>query len=281
MEDTNKLGAATAPDNLFTEGYVDVEPFCIRYLEAGHGEPLICLHGAGGLRLSHAHVLLAQQHRVILFEAPGFGQSLPNKHSKSMTELAETIFQATVNLGIDSFSLMGNSFGGSIALWLAVQQSQHVQALVLVAPAAIRPVLSPDEQARLQQLTPEERMAMLYAHPEHQVPTSAPEPTIIKQQQALVHRLIGPPRDDALESQMENLNIPVLVVFGTKDRVIPSEMGRHYCEKLPNCHLTMVYDAGHAVDADRPEAFVSVVGDFIQRHDAFLVSRQSGLLYPR
>jgi hypothetical protein len=42
----------------------------------------------------------------------------------------------------------------------------------------------------------------------------------------------------------------------------------------------LVYDAGHAVDADRPEAFVSVVSDFLQRHEAFLVNRQSGLIHP-
>jgi len=42
-------------------------------------------------------------------------------------------------------------------------------------------------------------------------------------------------------------------------------MGRLYCEKLPNCHLVLVYDAAYEVDADRPEAFVSVTSDFIQR----------------
>jgi pimeloyl-ACP methyl ester carboxylesterase len=102
----------------------------------------------------------------------------------------------------------------------------------------------------------------------------------VEKQQALVQRQIGPPRDEGLERRMTGLNLPVLVLFGTEDRMIPSEMGRLYSEKLPNCHLILVYDAGHAVDADRPEAFVSVVGDFLQRHEAFLVNRQSGLIHP-
>ena len=79
---------------------------------------------------------------------------------------------------------------------------------------------------------------------------------------------------------MPGLHIQVLVRFGTMDRMIPPEMGRLYCEKLPNCHLILVYDAGHEVDADRPEAFVSVVSDFIQRYEAFLVNRWSGLINP-
>jgi hypothetical protein len=41
-----------------------------------------------------------------------------------------------------------------------------------------------------------------------------------------------------------------------------------------------MYDAGHEVDADRPEAFVSVVNNFLQHHEAFLMNRQSGLINP-
>ncbi len=107
-----------------------------------------------------------------------------------------------------------------------------------------------------------------------------PDPAIIAKQQALVRRIIGPARDEALESRMPGLNVPVLLLFGTMDRMIPPEIGRMYCERLLNCHLVLVYDAGHEVDADRPEAFASVVGDFVQRHEEFLVSRQSGLINP-
>jgi pimeloyl-ACP methyl ester carboxylesterase len=255
---------------------VEADGFRIRYQEAGQGEPLVCLHGAGGLRLSRSHALLAEQYRVIAFEVPGFGQSPANERSQSMPELAHTMAQAVINLGLERFNLMGNSFGGKLALWLAVQQPERVQTLVLVAPAAIRPAAGPSPQA----LSPEERLSRLYAHPERQAPAPSPDPAILAKQQALVRRVMGPARDEALESRMPGLHVPVLVLFGTMDRMIPPEMGRLYCEKLPNCHLILVYDAGHAVDADRPEAFVSVVGDFLQRHEGFLVNRQSGLINP-
>jgi pimeloyl-ACP methyl ester carboxylesterase len=264
------------PAVLFTEGYIDADGFRIRYQEAGQGEPLVSLHGAGGLRLSRSHALLATQYRVIVFEVPGFGQSPANERSQSMADLAHTMARAATNLGLERFNLMGNSFGGKLALWLAVQQPERIQALVLVAPAAIRPAEEPSPQ----DLSPEERLARLYAHPERQAPTPPLDPTVIAKQQALVRRVMGPARDTALESRMPDLHVPVLVLFGTMDRMIPSEMGRLYCDKLPNCHLVLVYDAGHAVDADRPEAFVSVVSDFLQHHEAFLVNRQSGLINP-
>jgi glycosyltransferase involved in cell wall biosynthesis len=56
-----------------------------------------------------------------------------------MAELAATVEKAADALGLDRFELMGTSFGGKAALWLAVQHPERVRALVLEAPAAIRP----------------------------------------------------------------------------------------------------------------------------------------------
>jgi pimeloyl-ACP methyl ester carboxylesterase len=276
MVQSNEQAAVAIPDALFTEGYVEADGFRIRYQEAGQGEPLVSLHGAGGMKIYRSHALFAKQYRVIVFEVPGFGQSPANERSQSMPDLAHTMAEAVTNLGLERFNLMGNSFGGKLALWLAVQQPERVQALVLVAPAAIRLEGRQPPAA----LSPGELMARLYAHPERQAPLPPPDPAIRAKQQALVRRVMGPARDAALESHMPGLNVPVLVLFGTLDRLISPDMGRLYCEKLPNCHLVLVYDAGHEVDADRPEAFVSVVGDFLQHHEAFLVNRQSGLINP-
>src|SRR5947199_279790 len=107
-------------------------------------------------------------------------------------------------------------------------------------------------------VAPEDRLGLLYAHPERQPPRPAPDPAILAKQETLLARLAGPARDPELEEQLGGLNVSTLVLFGTLDRSIPPEMGRIYREKLPNCHLVLVYDAGHALDMDRPEAFASV-----------------------
>jgi pimeloyl-ACP methyl ester carboxylesterase len=78
---------------------------------------------------------------------------------------------------------------------------------------------------------------------------------------------------------MAALRMPVLALFGTSDRVIPPEVAHFYKEILPNCHIIMVYDAAHAIDADRPEAASAVIDDFLNRHDKFLVRNTSSLLY--
>ncbi len=79
---------------------------------------------------------------------------------------------------------------------------------------------------------------------------------------------------------MRELQVPVLALFGTADRVIPPTLAHHYSELLPACNLMMIYDAAHAVDADRPEAVASVVADFIDRREKFLVSTGSGIIHP-
>jgi pimeloyl-ACP methyl ester carboxylesterase len=94
-----------------------------------------------------------------------------------------------------------------------------------------------------------------------------------------VRRLIGPPRDAALEGKLPGLSVPTLVVFGTEDRLTPPEMARFYRQHYGNAHLMLIYDAAHLVDLDRPEAVAEVVGDFLARKERFLVSEQSGVIH--
>jgi pimeloyl-ACP methyl ester carboxylesterase len=259
----------------FRERHVEADGFRIRYLEAGDGPPLVHLHGAGGLRLSPGHELLAERRRVIAFEMPGFGGSAENTRSKDQAGLAQTMLGAADALGLDRFDLWGTSFGGKTALFLAAHAPERVSALVLEAPAAIRP-----NGSRPPSGTPEEIARRLYAHPERVPPQPAPDPEIQAKVGRLVVRLRGPDRDPALEALLPNIATPTLVLFGTLDRVIPSEMGRHYKAAMPNCSLVLVYDAGHAIGTDRPDAFREVVDDFLERREAFIISRNETLIHP-
>jgi pimeloyl-ACP methyl ester carboxylesterase len=259
----------------FKEGHVEVDGFRIRYMEAGHGAPLVHLHGAGGLRLTPGHDLLSRQFHVIALEMPGFGQSPENTRTQNMPELASTMGRTIEELGIDSFNLMGTSFGGKTALWLALQHEERILALVLEAPAAIRP-----EGADPPSGSPEEMARRLYAHPERLPPIPLPDPAVQAKTRKLVARLRGPDRHADLERQLAGLATPTLVLFGTVDRVIPPDMGHIYKKLMPNCHLVFVYDAGHAISTDRPEAFTEVVVDFLERHEAFVISRTPTVIHP-
>jgi pimeloyl-ACP methyl ester carboxylesterase len=259
----------------FSEAFVEADGFRIRFMEAGQGLPLVHLHGAGGMRLTRAHALLSRQYRVIVFEMPGFGLSPVNDRTQTLRELGATMGSAVTALGIERYNLLATSFGARVALWLALQEPERVRALVLEAPAAIRPRGHQPPSG-----TPEQIARQLYAHPERAVPTALATSEVQARQRALTGRLRGPDRDADLEARLRDLATPTLVLFGTSEKVIPPEMGRHYKTLLPNCQLVFVYDAGHEISTDRPEAFADVTTDFLERHEAFVISRKETLINP-
>jgi pimeloyl-ACP methyl ester carboxylesterase len=109
--------------------------------------------------------------------------------------------------------------------------------------------------------------------------TALADPAAVRGLVLLGPTTIGGP-DEALESRLGSIAVPSLALFGTRDPLAPPETARHYREKIPACNLVFIYDAGQAMDSERPEAVAAVVQDFLERHDHFLVSRDSGLIHP-
>jgi pimeloyl-ACP methyl ester carboxylesterase len=258
----------------FREQWTEADGFRIRYMEAGEGPPLVHLQGAGGMRLNPSHDLLAKRFRVVVFEMPGFGTE-ENTRTRDIADLAATMGKACIGLGLQQVNLMGTSFGARVVLHMAIQHPELVRAVVLEAPAAIRP-----EGTQPPSGTPEQIAQMIYAHPERMPPRPPVDPAHAEQMLTFVKRLRGPARDSKLETAMGELKPPVLVVMGSRDRLMPPKLGRLYKEVMPHAHLVFVYDAGHAIGSERPEAFVEVVGDFLEREDAFVISRAKTVLLP-
>jgi len=262
-------------DTAFTEGHVEVDGLRIRYVEAGQGSPVVMLHGVGGLILAKLHDELAKKYRVMAFEMPGFGQSPANTASQSVKDLAQTMAQAATQLGLNSYALIGTSFGSRVALWHALQSPQQVDLLVLVAPTAVLP-----ERYTMPVVAPDQIAKLLFAHPEN-VPAQLPaDPANVAKEMALVQRIQGASRDTELEDKLGQVQTQTLVVFGTADKVVPPAMGRTYRERMPNCHFVMVYDAGHAVATERPEALSNTIADFLDLRETFIVSRRDGRINP-
>jgi pimeloyl-ACP methyl ester carboxylesterase len=267
-------GVATRTTGTFEEKFVDADGFHIRYLEAGSGPPLVHIHSAGGLRISAAHELLAQSYRVLAVEVPGFSGQ-PNDRSQSLADLGATIVKGVHATGLERFNLWGTSFGGALALWAAFGSPSSLDALVLEGPGAIQPSGGFPEVR-----SPEELHKYLYAHPDRHPPAPPVPPELLPQRRALLTRLQTQISREDVEARMASLDVPTLVVFGTRDRLTPPELGRIYREKLPRCHFVLLFDAGHETAAERPEAFAALVDDFLTRREAFIVNERSSLLHP-
>ncbi len=104
------------------------------------------------------------------------------------------------------------------------------------------------------------------------------DPEIGRKQAALVARLFGPPVDEALESRMSEIACPALALFGTRDDLIPTTFARRYRQLMPKANVMFVYDAGHSITEERPEAAASLIEDFLAEPGGFLVNRTNGAL---
>jgi pimeloyl-ACP methyl ester carboxylesterase len=86
--------------------------------------------------------------------------------------------------------------------------------------------------------------------------------------------------DGALERRLPEVTAPTLVLAGTRDDAAATAMARRCTARIPGSHLLFVYDAGGAIAAERPEAFAEVVSDFLERHEAFVISRARSVIHP-
>jgi pimeloyl-ACP methyl ester carboxylesterase len=127
---------------------------------------------------------------------------------------------------------------------------------------------------------PDQMRKLMFAHPENAPARPPVDPATIAKGMALVQHLNGIGRDTELEGKLGEVQTLTLVVFDTADKMVPPAMGRTYRERMPNCHYVLVYDAGHAVAAERPQALTNTVIDFLDLREAFLVSRRDGRINP-
>jgi len=121
----------------FTEHFVQADGLRIRYLEAGQGNPVVVLHGSGGLTPSPLDNLLARQFRVIACEIPDL--SRPTVDERSQRDLARTLAKAVTAMGLERYGLVSTSAGTPLALWQAIEAQERIDALVLISPAALFP----------------------------------------------------------------------------------------------------------------------------------------------
>jgi pimeloyl-ACP methyl ester carboxylesterase len=83
-----------------------------------------------------------------------------------------------------------------------------------------------------------------------------------------------------LGARLSDIKAPTLVLVGTLDRSGSREAGRTFREKIPTCHLLLVYEAGHAIAADRHEACLSSISEFLEQGEGFIVFHESQKIRP-
>ena len=272
--------APQQPPTAFREGHLEAEGLRVRYMEAGPLRPAgsVVMVDSMTWGLSKLHHALAQKYRVVAFELPGFDDTQARTMSPPVKDLASTLTLAVANVVTEKYTLIGTSLGANVALWQTLQSPDQVEALILISPTAILPAGGPTPS------TPAEVAKRLFAHPEnlqgfpHEFPSE--DAAAVAREQALVQRIMGAAHDTEAESKLREIQCATLVVFGLQDKMVAPEAAGVYREKIANSNVSIVYDAGHVIVAERPEALINAVSDYVERRETFIVGRQSSIINP-
>lgn len=272
--DTTTTDTEPAVGAAFRRQTIAAAGFDVTYYEAGEGEPMLCLPGAGGPHMRIALDLLARRQRVVVLELPGWGAQ-PNDVA-DFDALAEQVALIATAIGLDSFHLMGTSLGGACALHLATLHPERVISLVLDAPAKFR-----EASVKPNELAPDAFVRAFRTHPERIPHMEPPDPEFFTRVWPMIERLMGDGSvDEAFAARLADSTTRTLVLFGRDDGVINPINGRTYRRLMKNSTLQYVYSAAHDIQGDRPEAFAETVGDFLARGMNFMINESDGLLNP-
>jgi pimeloyl-ACP methyl ester carboxylesterase len=286
-------GSATAADLAAENGrFVEVDGLTVYTEQMGEGEPtIILLHGYGASVFSWRGVMpaLAEYGTVIAYDRPAFGfterplpadwkgKSNPYRGS-SQPELLVGLMDA---MGIEQAILVGHSAGGRAAVLTALTYPERVSALVLVDPA-IYGEMSPGWMQVLSGIPQMDRLAPFLVRSiqdkgveiiyrawhdpslvTDEVVAAYKEPLQLASWDRALWEYSKVAGDVAVAHRLGQLDMPVLVVSGDDDQVVPTEESVQAAADIPGAQLAVFPDCGHVPNEECPEDFLAVVKPFL------------------
>ena len=290
LTDTVPPEALVDPDSRF----VEVEGVRIHYKQMGEGTPvMVLLHGFGASTFSWREVMapLAEMGTVIAFDRPAFGLTeRPMRDSEDWPGYNPYSYDAqprlTVGLmdalGVESAILIGNSAGGTVSVLTALDYPERVDALVLVDAAVyvgggsasfVRPLLATPQMRHLGPLIARRirdwgldfgRSAW---HDPAKIPTEFWEgyqkPLRVENWDRALWELTSASERPDLVSRLDELTLPVLVITGDDDRIVPTEQSIRLAGDLPNADLAVLEACGHVPQEECPGPWLAAVMGFL------------------
>ena len=254
------------------------------FLEAGSGEPLVLLHGSGpGVSAweNWAEVIpgLSRRRRVLAPDIPGFGATEKKPDGEyGMDFWVDHLFAFMEAVGAARAPIVGNSFGGMVAMAASVRDPGRVERLVLMGSAAgdvpmseahklaARYDGSREQLERILRifpcdpdvLTPEmvDRRYEASVRPGAQQAPHKITPKSTGEREAMIKA--------TPEAELEKISTPTLILHGREDRVLPVELAIRVHRAIKPSQLHTFGNCGHWVQLERRDEFVAQVLGFVE-----------------
>jgi pimeloyl-ACP methyl ester carboxylesterase len=247
--------------------------------------PIVLLHGTG----ASLHTWdgwtreLERERRVIRFDLPGFGLTGPSPDGVYTIEsYVDTVLAVADALHLQRFVLAGNSLGGYVAWATAVLHPERVDRLILVdaagypfqsqsVPLAFRIARTPILNRLMRDVLPRTIVASslrdVYGDPSRVTPDLVDRyfdlATRAGNRAALVARF-DQTQPGSLAERVHEIQVPTLILWGDKDRLIPLEFGERFARDIPDSQLVVFEALGHVPHEEDPARTVAAVLPFIE-----------------
>jgi 4,5:9,10-diseco-3-hydroxy-5,9,17-trioxoandrosta-1(10),2-diene-4-oate hydrolase len=255
----------------------------IHYIDQGEGSVVVYLHGSGSGASGHSNFkgnypeLAEQGCRVIVPDLLGYGYSdKPDDIDYHLDVFVECVKQTLDAIGIDRYTLVGNSLGGAIALKFALDYPDHVEKLVLMAPGGIEN--TPDYfqmpgMAMMKEVftsaepVTQERMKDFFIKAFVVDPSVVTDELVAErhatmqlQNPRVVQTMVVP----NMEDQLGDLQCPVLVFWGINENMMPETGIMKLAKKCQHVRVILVSECGHWVMLEHRDMFNRMTLDFVQ-----------------
>jgi pimeloyl-ACP methyl ester carboxylesterase len=260
--------------------FVSVDGIRLHYVSKGHGKPVVFIHGNPGSHQDYSTSVLGEaavSYRALAFDRPGHGYSERHDGKSTTVEVqASLLSEALQILGVEKPLLVGHSWGGSVALAMALENAEHLSGLVLLAPAAYAsgspqwwvalpnlPVLG---RLFLSVLTPligrrliRDSLRDAY-HPEPVQHDYSQGAELLWTRPGQVKACAYDDRSlnetlNRLSTRYAEIRLPVVIVTGDSDLLLkPEEQADRLHQTIPGSELIRLPRTGHQIPQTHPES---------------------------
>lgn len=263
----------------------------LSYVDSGTGPVVLFIHGILGSQKQWAHLVdkMDDEHRVLVPDLFGHGDSAKPVGDYSLSAHAATMRDLLDHLGIERVTLVGHSLGGGIAMQFFYLFPERVERLVLVASGGlgreVNPILrsatlplaeqvlsvaaSTHVLSRLETLgkgaarvgwRPGADLSAIW-HGFTSLGDGESRRAFLATTRAVID--LGGQSISAHDYLESVLPIPTMIVWGSKDRMIPAWHALSAQRSLPHCRVELFEGAGHFPHLDDPERFTRLLREFI------------------
>jgi pimeloyl-ACP methyl ester carboxylesterase len=249
---------------------IEIGQVVVEAYTAGRGAPLLFLHGGDYVRQNRRFLdRLARGWQVVAPRHPGFGASARPDGFRTVHDLAYLYLDWLDQEAIDGAVVVGSSFGGWVALEMAVRSTARIRRLVLIATLGVKFGGREERDiADIYALSDDELRRRTFFEPEGVVPDYTAlddeELTRIANDRAATALYGWRPymHDPALRQWLHRVRVPSLVIWGEGDGIVPPAYGEKLYRALPDARFECVARAGHYPQIERPDEVAEMIDGF-------------------